>query len=97
VHSKLAAGHARTITLPAPVLLPGVTGVIANVAVFNPSGRGNLKVYRADNTPPKMPTLFYDGAPATTQIEIEVTTGGTINVLSSASTDVVIDIIGTVS
>jgi hypothetical protein len=97
VHSKLAAGHPRTITLPPTVLLPGVTGVIANVAVFSPSGRGNLKVYRGDNTPPSTPTLFYDGAPATTQIQIEVTTSGTINVLSTASTDVVIDIIGTIS
>jgi hypothetical protein len=96
-HSKLAAGHARTITLPATVLLPGVTGVLANVTALNPSGNGHLKVYRGDIPAPKPATLYYDGATATTQIEVEVSTSGRIKVLSSKTTDVVIDILGTVS
>jgi hypothetical protein len=96
-HPKLAAGHARSIALPASVLLPGVTGVLANVTVFNPAGNGSLKVYRGDLTAPKPATLYYSGASATTQVEIEVSATGKVKVLSSRSTDVVIDIIGTIS
>jgi hypothetical protein len=96
-HPKLAAGHARTITLPASVLLPGVIGVLANITVFNPAGNGSLKVYRGDLTAPKPATLYYSGGSATTQVEIEVSAKGKVKVLSSKSTDVVIDIIGTIS
>jgi hypothetical protein len=96
-HHKLAAGHARTITLPATLALPGVMAVLADITVLNPVGRGWLKAYRGDLTPPKQATLYYNAAPATTQVAIEVSTSGQIQVLSSKSTDVVIDIIGTIS
>jgi hypothetical protein len=97
-HSPLAAGVARTVTLPSGAIFPGTTGIVATITVFDPSATGFVKVWDPDGVEPAGAVLRYQAhQTAATTIDVPVSQAGKIRLLSSAHTDISVDITGLIA
>jgi hypothetical protein len=97
-HTPLAAGTPRTVTLPSGVIFPGTSGIIATITVFDPSATGFVKVWDPDGIEPAGAVLRYQAhETAATTIDVPVSSSGKITLLSSAHTDISVDITGLIA
>jgi hypothetical protein len=78
-----------------PVPATGVTGVVLNVTVTDPTAPGFLTVYPAGSPPPLTSNLnFTAGETVANQVQVGLGSGGEIAVVASAAADVVVDVNG---
>ena len=98
LHDPFGANATRTITLPASVVPPGTTAVLVSITAINPSATGRLVADVANGTLPAMPALSYTAHQTIgNTVLLGVTSARQIKIMSTAVTDVVVDIMGTVS
>lgn len=95
---KLAAGEARTITLPEAVMGPGMTAVIINLTALGATSNGYLRVYAANAAPPEVSSINFSGSGAAIAngLLVGVSATGQIKVYASQSAHVIVDLAGTV-
>jgi hypothetical protein len=95
---KLAPGVTRTITLPANLVLPGTTGVIANITVANGAAIGYVRIWPASGAEPVASAInFGPSTPVANAMIIAVSSGRQINVEASVPVDVIIDLTGIIA
>ncbi|MHB8263301.1 MAG: IPT/TIG domain-containing protein [Acidimicrobiales bacterium] len=71
------------------------TAVAVNVTAVNPAGNGYISVYPAGGTVPSTSNLnFQKGATRANLVEVGLSSGGQIDVVSDTTTDVLIDVAG---
>lgn len=93
---KLAAGSTRTVTLPASIVVPGVTGVLVNITATGGRG-GFLKVYPGNASAPSASTINFGTASIANAIAVGVSGSRQIKVYASSAVHVIVDITGTLS
>jgi hypothetical protein len=97
-HSPLAADTPRTIALPAGAIFRGTTGIIATITVFDPSATGFVKVWDPDGIEPAGAAMRYQAHQTTaTTIDVPVSSSRRLTLLSSARTDISVDITGLIA
>ena len=95
---RLAANTTRTITLPSSVVLPGTTGVVANVTAVDGDSVGFIQVWSAAGSEPTASSInFVAGSPIANAMIIGVSNARKISLRANVAVDVVIDLIGTIS
>ena len=92
----IGAGTSLTVNVAGSFNVPAdATAVVVNVTAIRPGGNGYLTVYPAGSAAPTASNLnFKAGQIVANLVEVGVGSGGAINVFSSASTDVAIDLQG---
>ncbi|MBK9476698.1 MAG: CHAP domain-containing protein [Tetrasphaera sp.] len=91
------AGTARTVRVTGTAGVPavGVDAVILNVTAVNPTQDGYLAAYPSGTTRPNASSVNYQaGKTIANQVIAKVSTAGTIEVYSSATSNVLVDIAG---
>ena len=98
VGGPIAAGTTRVVTLPADVVAPGVTGVLVNVTAVNATRVGFLKIYPASGAAPAASAInFVAGSAIANAVVVGVSAARQVKIFASATTDVILDVSGTVS
>lgn len=96
--SRFTAGSTRTVTLPTTVAAPGTVGVLVNVLATGATAGGYLKAWAADAATPSASVLNHTaGASIANMVTVGISAGRQLKVFASASTHVVLDIVGFVS
>jgi hypothetical protein len=85
-----------TVPVVSAATLPGTTeGVLLNTTVVFPSGNGFLTAYPCGTTPPNASNLnFLAGQIVPNLVDAKIGTGGAVCIVSSAQTDVLLDLTG---
>ncbi len=95
---KIAAGSTRTITLPASVVPPGTTGILANITATLADGQGYLKVFSGAVAEPSASALNYSkNAPIANAMSVAVSNSRQLKIRASAPVHVIVDITGTIA
>jgi iron transport multicopper oxidase len=95
--TRLAARAARAVTVvnAAKAVPAGVTSVLLEVTAVSPLAAGSLIVYPCGTTPPSISNLvFTGGAGVHNMVSARVPSSGKVCVYSSASTHLVVDVLG---
>ncbi|MEO5900356.1 MAG: hypothetical protein ABIR68_09515 [Ilumatobacteraceae bacterium] len=91
--SRLAGGSTLEVSVPEAM---GAVAVVVSVTVTGTAGPGFLTLYRAGTSRPDVSTLNFDaGSIISNQATVPVDSGGRFTVFAYASTDVVVDLVGT--
>ncbi|MGI8880795.1 MAG: hypothetical protein ACR2KJ_09895 [Jatrophihabitans sp.] len=95
---RLAAGSTRTITLPAAIVQPGISGVLVNIAAVGATQSGYLKVYAGNAAAPAASSLNFSSSGATiaNAIIVGVSSARQIKIFANKAVHVVVDVTGTV-
>jgi len=94
----LAAGSTRTITLPAGVVVPGTTGVLANITAVGATAAGYLKVYPGHGAVPAASALNYPvGGAIANAMTVGVSASRQIKIYASKAVHVIVDVTGTIA
>ena len=92
--STLAPSGARVVQVAAA----GTPGATMNMTVTNPRGAGYLTVYPCDAPQPEVSNLnFSDGQSIANMVSVKLAANGTVCVVSTAPTDVLVDLAGLAS
>jgi hypothetical protein len=95
---KLAAGSTRTITLPASIVPPGTTGIVANITATLADGQGYLKVFSGAAPEPSASALNYSATvPIANALTVGVSDSRQIKIKTSTGVHVIVDVTGTVA
>jgi hypothetical protein len=98
--SRLVANRILTIAVTDAFDVPaaGVTAVMLNVTTTDAAAGGSLTVFPGDQSPPSSPSLFFlPGRDSSTFVQVSTGSTGTVSLVASATTDVVVDLEGYVS
>jgi hypothetical protein len=88
---SLAAGHVAVIRLPTAAVAAGI-----NLTAINAGGAGYLTAFRCDDPPPLASNVNYAAGDTVANLAVvPAAADGTICVLASSRTDVVVDLLGT--
>lgn len=96
--SKPGRASTRTITFPASLVPPGVSGVIVNIVAIDAAGQGFLTAYAANIAKPGTSTLNYvKAAPVANQVTVGISSGRQIKIYTSQAAHYLVDLFGVIA
>lgn len=95
---KLGAGTTRTITLPAALIPPGTTGIIANITVTEPEAFGLLQVYPGNAAEPLTSVMNYSANQTLANSQtVGISSSRQIKIKAHSTTHFIVDVAATIS